>query len=108
MVVDLQQDYVPTLFGKAIEQQGLTTYAEIKRVFSAPPYCLKFKQDENLGLYLVSFTDASDLSLPLVRECNGTIYRLDSSSSSSSLCEPVCRVLPKCYDGVEGITDPMT
>jgi len=88
-----------TLFGEAIQKQGLTTYDDIKRVFSAPPYCLKFKHDASLGLYLVSFTDASDLTLPLVRECNGMIYRLDS------LCQPVCRVLPKCYDGIQGITD---
>ncbi len=64
------------LFTAAIENlgpNGSKSFEEIKNVFTNAPFHLSIKEDRDEPIYMVSFTDESDLQDPLSRECNGLI-----------------------------------
>lgn len=69
-------------------------YKKLENLLTKPPYNLEFKTQEDDNLFLICNTKYSDVSLKVVRECNGII--LDKKS-----CEFVCYGIDRCLDSID-------
>ena len=100
-------------FTNFVQNNNITSYEVLKGALEVAPYNLKFKDDNDIaGLALIHPQDNSDMSLALVRTCNGLIieketlniicYTFDKMIDSD---KPVDEVDYKnCYlqDAIEG------
>ena len=72
--------------------KSISNYDVLKQVLESEPYNLKIKEDiETPELFLIYNTDKSDLSLKIVRECNGIILEKNTFKI-------LCYTFDKCTD----------
>ncbi len=77
-----------------IKNNNIENYDNLKNTLEASPYNLKFKEDADFpDIFLVHPSETSDLTLKLVRECNGLILE-------KSTFKILCYTFEKCEDGL--------
>jgi hypothetical protein len=59
---------------KLIADNNLESFDQIKSFLTPAPYCIEFREDKPVSnMYLLINTENSDMSMEVVRECNGII-----------------------------------
>lgn len=71
--------------------ENYNSFEELKFGLTKAPYYLNVKEDVNL--YMLCFTDLSDLTLKEVRDCTGIILEKETN-------QVVHFSFPKCYEGI--------
>jgi hypothetical protein len=71
--------------------QSMSSFDGVKALLEVAPYFFNISDDEHL--YMVSFTEKSDLSTKIAREANGVIFEKETNKLVHYLFE-------KCYEGI--------
>jgi len=75
-----------------IQNNQITDYDSLKTILESDPFKLKIKEEANTpDLFLIYITDESNVSLKIVRECNGIILE-------KSTLKIICHTFEKCLD----------
>src|SRR4029078_6508788 len=76
---------------RLIKEQNFENFAALKKFFKAEPYSFTVAEDPKL--YMLSFSDKSDLSTKVTRQANGIILEKETNKLVHYLFE-------KCYEGL--------
>jgi hypothetical protein len=79
-----------------LKTENLVAFDDVSEFFKQEPYYLSIKQNETL--YMLNFTDKSDLANEIVREATGIILEKETNKI-------IHYSFGKTYDGILGISD---
>lgn len=71
--------------------ENFSSFEQVKQNLKKEPYSLSIKETEDI--YMLCFTESSDLSIPAVRECTGIILEKETNKLIHYSFE-------KCYEGL--------
>jgi len=77
-----------------------SSFEEVKSLLEAEPYFFNITTttDDNNDLYMVSFSEKSDLSSKIARQANGVIFEKETNKLVHYLFE-------KCYEGISDVDE---